>query len=130
VHAPHATGHDVVVPGASGAAGVPAGAVWAHMASPTPAAPEADQATAVDEAPARDLPWDVIVWDDPVTLMAYVVWVFQRVLGVTRDVATKLMLEVHTTGKSLVASEPREKAEFLLQQLHAHGLQATIEQQG
>lgn len=72
-------------------------------------------------------PWDVIVWDDPVNLMSYVVYVFRKVFGYPEPVARKLMLEVHNRGKALVASEPREKAEMYVHQLHAHGLQATMQ---
>jgi ATP-dependent Clp protease adaptor protein ClpS len=70
--------------------------------------------------------WDVIVWNDPVNLMTYVVFVFQRIFGFNRPVATKLMLEVHERGKSLVATEEREKAELHVHQLHGYGLQATL----
>lgn len=74
-----------------------------------------------------DGPWDVIVWDDPVNLMSYVVFVFRRVFGYSEPVARKLMLEVHQKGKALVASEPREQAELYVQQLHGYGLQATMQ---
>jgi ATP-dependent Clp protease adaptor protein ClpS len=73
-----------------------------------------------------DLPWNVVVWDDPVNLMSYVVYVFQKVFGYNRSLATKLMREVHEQGKSLVASEPREQAELHVHQLHTYGLQATL----
>jgi ATP-dependent Clp protease adaptor protein ClpS len=71
--------------------------------------------------------WDVIVWNDPVNLMTYVVFVFQRVFGFNRALATKLMREVHEHGKSLVATEPREQAELHVSQLHSYGLQATLQ---
>ena len=71
--------------------------------------------------------WDVIVWNDPVNLMTYVVYVFQRVFGFTRPLAEKLMREVHERGKALVATEPREQAEHHVLQLHTYGLQATIQ---
>lgn len=74
-----------------------------------------------------DRPWDVIVWDDPVNLMTYVVFVLRRIFGFPEPVARKLMLEVHHKGKALVATEPREQAEFYVQQLHGYGLQATIQ---
>jgi ATP-dependent Clp protease adaptor protein ClpS len=74
-----------------------------------------------------DGPWDVIVWDDPVNLMSYVVFVFRRVFGFSEPVARKLMLEVHHKGRALVASEPREQAELYVQQLHGYGLQATMQ---
>lgn len=91
------------------------------------AAPEIDERTDTTTDVRRDRPWDVIVWDDPVNLMSYVVWVFMRVFSFSEPVARKLMLEVHQQGRSLVASEPREKAEMYLQQLHGHGLKATIQ---
>ena len=72
--------------------------------------------------------WNVIVWNDPVNLMTYVVFVFMRVLGFNKEKATKHMLQVHQLGKSIVATETREKAEFYHQQLQAHGLTVTLEQ--
>jgi ATP-dependent Clp protease adaptor protein ClpS len=76
---------------------------------------------------ATEPPWQVIVWDDPVNLMTHVVRVLQKVFGYNRALATKLMLEVHHQGRSLVATEPREQAELHVTQLHEHGLQATLE---
>jgi len=73
-----------------------------------------------------DIPWNVIVWDDPVNLMTYVVYVLKKVFGYNQSLATKLMLEVHNEGKSLVATEEREQAEHHAHQLHTYGLQATI----
>jgi len=72
-------------------------------------------------------PWNVIVWDDPVNLMSYVVYVFQKLFGFSIQTATKHMLEVHQKGKSLVASADRERAEYYVTRLHAYGLQATLE---
>ena len=72
--------------------------------------------------------WQVIVWNDPINLMSYVVFVFMRVLGFNKEKATKHMLEVHQQGKSCVATETREKAELYHQQLQAHGLTVTLEQ--
>ena len=72
--------------------------------------------------------WNVLVWNDPVNLMSYVVFVFMRVLGFNKEKATKHMMEVHRQGKSLVATETREKAELYHQQIQAHGLIVTIEQ--
>ena len=42
-----------------------------------------------------DRPWIVIVWDDPINLMSYVVRVFVKVLKVNKERAHYLMLEVH-----------------------------------
>ena|SRR3989475_12407137 len=72
--------------------------------------------------------WNVIVWNDPVNQMSYVVFVFMKVLAFTKEKAAKHMLEVHQLGKSVVATESREKAELYHQQIQVHGLSVTIEQ--
>ena len=72
--------------------------------------------------------WNVIVWNDPINLMTYVVFVFMKVLAFPKEKATKHMLEVHNNGKSCVATETREKAELYFQQLQGYGLTVTIEQ--
>jgi ATP-dependent Clp protease adaptor protein ClpS len=98
--------------------------VSASKASIAPA--EVDQPVGSDVTePAR--PWLVIVWNDPINLMSYVTWVFQKLLGYSLQKATKLMLDVHTKGKAVVSSGTREKAEFDTYRLHAHGLWATMQ---
>jgi len=79
------------------------------------------------ELVSEDKPWQTIVWNDPVNLMSYVTYVFQKLFGYSREQATKLMLEVHHDGKSVVTSGTREKAEGDVGRLHAHGLWATME---
>jgi ATP-dependent Clp protease adaptor protein ClpS len=74
-----------------------------------------------------DLPWIVIVWNDPINLMSYVTYVFQKLFGYSLQKATKLMLDVHHKGKAIVSSGSREKAEFDTFRLHAHGLWATMQ---
>ncbi len=71
--------------------------------------------------------WDVIVWDDPVNLMSYVVWVFRSLFGYAEEEATRLMLQVHHEGRAVVDSGPREHAEMSAFRLHNHGLWATLE---
>ncbi len=73
-------------------------------------------------------PWIVIVWDDPVNLMSYVVLVFRRLFGFSKAKATKLMLQVHNEGKAVVSSGTRDEAERDCERLHEHGLWATVEQ--
>ncbi len=74
-----------------------------------------------------DRPWIVVVWNDPVNLMSYVTFVFQKLFGYSRDKATRLMLDVHHKGKAAVSSGPRERAELDVARLHEHGLWATME---
>ena len=73
--------------------------------------------------------WSVVVWDDPINLMTYVVFIFMKVLAFSKEKATKHMLQVHEQGRSCVAMETREKAELYHQQLQGFGLNVTIEQQ-
>ena len=102
--------------------------VWAVRASVAPVeAPQELEAPADETLVVPDTPWLVIVWNDPVNLMSYVVFVFQKVFGYSREKATKLMLEVHHDGKSVVSHGTREKAEIDVARLHAHGLWATME---
>ena len=71
--------------------------------------------------------WRVVVLNDPVNLMSYVVLVFRKVLGFDEATARRKMLEVHEQGRSVVWSGLREKAEayaFTLQEWH---LSAVVE---
>ena len=81
----------------------------------------------LDEDQLTDRPWLVIVWNDPVNLMNYVVYVFQKLFGYSKEKATRLMLQVHHEGKAVVSDGTREKAEADVSRLHAHGLWATME---
>lgn len=73
-------------------------------------------------------PWNVIVHDDPVTLMTYVTRVFIQVFGYPEPKAQKLMLEVHNHGRSIVWTGGREQAEVYAQKLQAHHLLTSLEQ--
>ena len=83
---------------------------------------------ASDEVATVDRPWLVIVWNDPVNLMSYVTYVFQKLFGFSLEKATRLMLDVHEKGRAVVASGARERAELDVARLHRHGLWATMEQ--
>lgn len=74
-----------------------------------------------------DLPWQVVVHNDPVNLMTYVTMVFQKVFGLSREKAEQHMLEVHQQGRSILWSGMRERAELYVQQLHGYLLLATLE---
>ncbi len=75
----------------------------------------------------NEVPWNVLVLDDPVNLQAYVTMVLKRVFGYPHERAEALMLEVHQRGRSVVWTGGREKAEFYVQQLHGCQLQSKIE---
>ncbi len=90
-------------------------------------APERVDEIVPDDVVTPDVPWVVIVWNDPVNLMSYVVYVLQRLFGYSREKATRLMLQVHHEGRAVVSSGARETAEADVARLHAHGLWATMQ---
>jgi len=94
--------------------------------APAEADLEVEEPTGEDDL-NYDRPWVVIVWNDPVNLMSYVTLVFQQLFGYTRAHATRLMLQVHNEGKSVVSTGTREKAELDVARLHAYGLWATMQ---
>ena len=73
------------------------------------------------------LPWNVVVWNDPVTPMAVVVVIFRKIFGYSNNKCTHLMMTVHHEGRAIVWSGARERAESYCVKLQVAGLQATIE---
>ena len=94
--------------------------------APTTAPVETDR-PAGDQDLELDVPWLVICWNDPINLMSYVTYVFQKLFRYPRAKAERLMLEVHQRGKAVVSSGSREKAELDCFRLHQHGLWATMQ---
>ena len=80
-----------------------------------------------DEITVPAQPWVTIVWNDPVNLMSYVTFVFQKYFGYAKKQAEKLMMEVHEDGKSVVSTGSREEMERDVQAMHEYGLWATME---
>ena len=94
--------------------------------TPTPTPIEVDQP--IDDTDIEpDVPWVVLVWNDPINLMSYVTFVFQKLFGYSLEKATKLMLDVHHKGRAVVANGTREKCELDVFRLHEHGLWATMQ---
>jgi ATP-dependent Clp protease adaptor protein ClpS len=81
----------------------------------------------VDEVSDLDTPWIVLVWNDPINLMSYVTFVFQKLFGYSLEEATRLMLDVHEKGRAVVANGTRERCELDVFRLHEHGLWATMQ---
>lgn len=73
------------------------------------------------------LPWITLVWNDPVNLMSYVTYVFQKLFGYDEATATKLMMDVHEKGRAVVSHGTRERMELDVSRLHGHGLWATLQ---
>ena len=90
---------------------------------------EVEPTVTPDEVTFLAKPWVTIVWNDPVNLMSYVAFVFQKYFGYDKAKSEKLMLQVHREGKSAVSSGSREEIERDVQAMHEYGLWATMEKQ-
>lgn len=98
------------------------------LMSENPAHPSAAPVIDRELAPRADVPWLLVVWNDPINLMNYVVYVFRTYFGYSREEAERLMLLVHNEGRAVVASGHREEIELHAQAMHEYGLHATITQ--
>jgi len=93
------------------------------------------QTTAMPQAPviepdteeSTDLTWKVVVWNDPVNLFDYVIWVLRELFGHSKQKAETLTSQIHHEGRAIVSDGPREQAEMDCYRLHRHGLWATLE---
>jgi ATP-dependent Clp protease adaptor protein ClpS len=74
-----------------------------------------------------DVPWQTVVWNDPVNLMSYVTHVFRSYFGFSKPEAERLMLQVHNDGRAIVATGPREEMERHTEAMHEYGLWATVD---
>jgi len=98
------------------------------MGTPSRTRPGTREERDVAPVDAVEAPWVTIVWDDPVNLMTYVTYIFQKLFGYSEPHATKLMLQVHNEGKAVVSAGSRESMESDVSRLHAAGLWATLQQ--
>jgi ATP-dependent Clp protease adaptor protein ClpS len=96
-----------------------------------------DHGLAVEEAPPRlKRPplYRVILLNDDYTPMEFVVRVLEKVFGLDRSTATRIMLEVHTKGKGVCGVYTYEIAETKVAQVtglaqqNQHPLLCTMEE--
>jgi ATP-dependent Clp protease adaptor protein ClpS len=99
--------------------------------------PDADRGLAVEEAkPKTKKPplFRVVLLNDDYTPMEFVVEVLERIFGMDRPKATRIMLEVHTQGKGVCGVFTYEIAETKVAQVsgfadqHQHPLLCTLEE--
>ncbi|WP_372454384.1 ATP-dependent Clp protease adapter ClpS [Microbacterium marinilacus] len=90
------------------------------------ATPDLDEDTRLDDRVDPSVPWQTVVWNDPVNLMSYVTRVFREYFGYSAARATELMLAVHHEGHAVVAEGAREQMELHAQAMHDYGLWATV----
>ena len=89
----------------------------------TVAAPTVDTKTSEEISP----PWQVVILNDPVNLISFVILVVRRVFGYSEDKAIQITMDVHEKGKAIAWTGEREKAEMSVQQLQSYQLLAKME---
>jgi len=90
-------------------------------------APVEIEETFTDGVLVPDKPWVTIVWNDPVNLMSYVAFVFQKHFGYSREKSAELMMDVHQKGRAVVSNGTREEMERDVEAMHGYGLWATMQ---
>lgn len=77
--------------------------------------------------PKRLPPWKVLLHNDRVNYMAYVVSAVTEIVRIPRLEAEQRMLEAHRTGAAVLAVTHREHAELLVEQLRSKRLTVSAE---
>jgi len=62
--------------------------------------------------------YKIIMWDDNVTTMEFVIRILITLMSKDYSTAEKLMYEIHLQGSAAVATMPLEQAEFKVGQVH------------
>lgn len=73
-----------------------------------------------------EVPYNLLLWDDPVSTMDYVVYAIGKVLEYSLEKCNELMMYAHMNGKVVAWTGEREQAQAYAVALHGYGLQATI----
>jgi ATP-dependent Clp protease adaptor protein ClpS len=87
------------------------------MATAAPPATETD----TDVRTKRQPPYAVILHNDDINTVVFVVEVLQKVFGYPVEKCVQLMLEAHHNGRSVVWSGSLEVAELKADQIHSCG---------
>lgn len=92
------------------------------------ATPEVDNETDVSVQP--DTPWNLILHNDDVNDILYVVMTLQLVLDETEDKCMMHAKTAATTGRATVFSGKKDEASQKASELVASGINATVEKAG
>ncbi|RIK84724.1 MAG: Clp protease ClpS [Planctomycetota bacterium] len=74
-----------------------------------------------EKKPRRQPPYHVILWDDDDHTYAYVITMLQELFGHPVEMGFKLAKEVDVSGRVIVCTTTRERAELKRDQIHAYG---------
>ena len=72
--------------------------------------------------------YNVVLHNDDVNDMYYVVFMLNKVLGMSAETAHTHMIEAHETGRSILITCELEHAEFYKQGLNDGGITASIQE--
>jgi ATP-dependent Clp protease adaptor protein ClpS len=99
------------------------------MSQTTRGEPLAGTDTQVRDKPqSRQLPpFNVLLHNDDVNEMGYVVRTIMELTALTRAEAAERMLEAHHRGKTVLLTTHKERAELYCEQFASKGLTATAE---
>lgn len=86
-----------------------------RMATESPPVLEPTTDEQIEVAPL----WNVLLHDDDLTPMDFVVWLLVSLFGHPFDHAVVVMLEVHETGAAVVLACAQERAELYVEQIHS-----------
>jgi ATP-dependent Clp protease adaptor protein ClpS len=75
-----------------------------------------------------DAVWKVVLLNDEVNLMPYVMHVLMKVFTMSKPKAQQHMKEAHETGRSIVWTGAKEPAEHFVMKLNQWHLAAELEQ--
>ena len=78
----------------------------------------------------EDLPWQVIVSNDPVNLISVVCLLFEKILDLDHDTAMRYTMKVHNEGRCAVYWGSQEDCELKAKQLMSFQLWTHIEKAG
>jgi ATP-dependent Clp protease adaptor protein ClpS len=73
------------------------------------------------EKPRKLPPWNVILLNDDEHTYDYVIEMLGKLFGHPTEKATQMAKEVDTTGRVIVLTTHKEKAELKRDQIHAYG---------
>lgn len=92
-----------------------------------PVAPDLETQRRSDVQPRQLWPHKVVVLNCQCHSFDDVEVALVRIIGMSRERAHQHAWEAHTTGASVVAREPKERAEHYATRLKARGLRVTVE---
>ncbi|MBS2039034.1 ATP-dependent Clp protease adaptor ClpS [bacterium] len=94
------------------------------MSSPS-IAPTLDESTSRKSKPLP--PWNVVLLDDDDHSYEYVIFMLQRLFGHSLETAFLMAKEVDTTGRVIVFSTHKERAELERDRIHGFGADPLIQ---